>query len=147
MAVAATPDGQLGISGAAEEQLAMFDLFDSGAGGVGGAGNQGDAGRGSDSCSGGWGLGAPARLALPAGGIADVAVRGDGRIAATAGWDGKVRLFSCRRRVPLGILRYHTRQVSAVAFSPDCCLLASGGRDAMVALWSVYPPQQALGSA
>ena len=48
-----------------------------------------------------------------------VAVRLDGRIAATAGWDGTVRLFDLRKELrPLAELRHHRNgAVHAVAFA------------------------------
>jgi WD40 repeat protein len=73
-------------------------------------------------------------------GIADVAIRPDGRIAASAGWDGKVRVWHARKRLPLALLRWHSQQVACVQFSADCRLLAAGGRDNHISMWSIYPP-------
>ncbi|GAQ82778.1 WD40 domain-containing protein [Klebsormidium nitens] len=80
---------------------------------------------------------------LPLGrpGIGDIALREDQRIVATAGWDHRVRIFDCKRRTPLGVLRYHSAAVTSVAFSPGGQLLASASRDAAIALWSIYPPK------
>ena len=52
---------------------------------------------------------------LPKEGIADVAVRLDGRIFATAGWDGKIRIFSYGKAKPLALL--HVRSI--------CCPILS----------------------
>ncbi len=117
MALAVAPDGRSGVSGAADDQVVMFDFDPATAT-----------------------LAASKRLPIPKGGIADAAMRPDGRVAATAGWDGRVRVFHCRRREPLAILRYHQRQAACVGFSSDGVLLASGGRDAMVAVWSLWAP-------
>eukprot|EP00850_Spirogloea_muscicola_P017244 SM000146S00964 [mRNA] locus=s146:170304:173474:- [translate_table: standard] len=73
-------------------------------------------------------------------GIADTAIRGDDRLAATAGWDHRVRIYDYKRQRPLAILKYHSAEVTGLAFSPDGALLASSSRDATIALWSVYPP-------
>eukprot|EP00249_Psilotum_nudum_P017765 c26479_g2_i3 orf=277-1569(+) len=73
-------------------------------------------------------------------GIADICIRGDGKILATAGWDHRVRIYDYHRRRPLAILKYHSDGVSAVAFSNDYRILASASMDATVALWSLYPP-------
>lgn len=77
-------------------------------------------------------------------GAGDVTVRADGRLAAVAGWDARVRVYDYKKRTPLASLKYHTGSVGAVAFSPDCALLASGAKDANIALWSLYPPTSAL---
>jgi WD40 repeat protein len=77
---------------------------------------------------------------LPSAGVGDVAVRADGRVAATAHWDGRVRLWHARRRAPLGVLRYHSKAAAAVAFAGRGAMrLASGGRDGAVAVWDVFP--------
>lgn len=80
-------------------------------------------------------------LPLPSAGVGDVAIRADGRLAATGHWDGRVRLWHARRGAPLGVLRYHAKAVASVAFGgggakgPEA--LASGGRDGAVAVWEV----------
>lgn len=42
-------------------------------------------------------------------GIADVAIRADGRLLATAGWDGRVRLYRLRTGQPLAVLKVRSR--------------------------------------
>ncbi|GBG70675.1 hypothetical protein CBR_g7976 [Chara braunii] len=75
-------------------------------------------------------------------GTADVAIRPDGRIAATGGWDHRVRVYDYKHRKLLAILKYHTSTVSAVAFCPyQTGLLASASDDATVAIWDIYPTQ------
>ena len=71
-------------------------------------------------------------------GVADVAVRGDGKLLASAGWDGKVRVYKRATGKALAVLKYHSQAASAVAFSPQTHVLASGARDGTVALWDVY---------
>lgn len=73
-------------------------------------------------------------------GVGDIALRGDDKIVATAGWDHRVRIYDYRRRKPLAILKYHKEIVNGVAFSEDRTWLASGSKDSTVALWSLYPP-------
>jgi WD40 repeat protein len=73
-------------------------------------------------------------------------VRGDARVAASAHWDGRVRLWHARRAAPLGVLRYHSKSAAAVAFSGAGNMpLASGGRDGTVAVWRVFPAGDAQG--
>ena len=43
--------------------------------------------------------------------------RGDGKIFATAGWDGRVRVYSCKTLAELAVLRWHDVGCYAVAFA------------------------------
>jgi len=77
---------------------------------------------------------------LPGGsGLADAAIRPDGRIFATAGWDGKVRVFGLPRGEPLAVLRHPSGMAAAVEFSECSRLLAVAGGSS-VGLWDVFPP-------
>ncbi|CAM6087491.1 unnamed protein product [Calypogeia fissa] len=79
-------------------------------------------------------------IVLPKSGIADIAIRPDDKICATAGWDKRIRIYDYNRKRPLAILKYHAAGVTGVVFSEDQNLLASSSNDATVALWSIYPP-------
>lgn len=74
---------------------------------------------------------------MPHPGVDDIEIRCDGRIWATAGWDGRVRLFDAKKRTPLAVLKHHKNGIHAVSFAPDG-LLASGGDDRGIAIWSLY---------
>lgn len=74
---------------------------------------------------------------MPDKGVDDIEIRCDERIWATAGWDGRVRLFDAKKRKPLAVLKHHVRGVHTVTFAQDG-LLASGGEDRGIALWSLY---------
>lgn len=74
---------------------------------------------------------------MPHPGIDDITIRCDGRIWATAGWDGRVRLFDAKKGNALAILKHHRGGIHTVAFATDG-LLASGGDDRGIALWSLY---------
>lgn len=77
---------------------------------------------------------------LPAEGVSDIAWRKDGKLIATAGWDGMVRIWNGRRSEESllrkkGGFRWHDGSVQCVGYSEDGKLLASGGKDGTVALW------------
>ncbi|GAA6010871.1 hypothetical protein JCM10207_003968 [Rhodosporidiobolus poonsookiae] len=99
-----------------------------------------------------------------------VAVREDGKLVATAGWDGETRLYSARTLSPLAVLSHHRTSLQALAFAPlspsstsavpleDAlggesdseeegaersearAWLAMGGQETKISLWEVYPP-------
>ena len=71
-------------------------------------------------------------------GIADVKIRPDRKILATAGWDHRVRVFHWRTMKPLAVLSFHSATVHCVAFAKDG-LLAAGSGDQRISIWSLYP--------
>ncbi|RIB25881.1 WD40-repeat-containing domain protein [Gigaspora rosea] len=71
-------------------------------------------------------------------GIAEVKIRSDGKIFATAGWDMKIRIFSSKSMKPLAILSYHRESVYALAFSHIKHYLVGGGKDQRISLWKIY---------
>lgn len=71
-------------------------------------------------------------------GIAEVTIRPDHRIFATAGWDHRIRVFHWRTVKPLAVLAFHSAPVHCVAFAADG-LLAAGSKDQRISVWSLYP--------
>jgi WD40 repeat protein len=61
----------------------------------------------------------------------------DGKLLATASWDGTVGLWDVASRQNITRLRGHADAVDAVAFSPDGRTLATGAQDRTVRLWHV----------
>ncbi|POS88293.1 hypothetical protein EPUL_000085 [Erysiphe pulchra] len=47
----------------------------------------------------------------------DIKIRNDGKIFATAGWDGRVRVYSCQALREVAVLKWHKQGCYAVAFA------------------------------
>uniref|UniRef100_A0A8C0XHY6 Guanine nucleotide-binding protein subunit beta-like protein 1 n=1 Tax=Castor canadensis TaxID=51338 RepID=A0A8C0XHY6_CASCN len=71
-------------------------------------------------------------------GIADVTIRPDQKILATAGWDHRIRVFHWRTMKPLAVLAFHSASIHCVAFATNG-LLAAGSKDQRISVWSLYP--------
>jgi WD40 repeat protein/transcriptional regulator with XRE-family HTH domain len=69
------------------------------------------------------------------GAVWSLALSPDGRLIASGGEDGMVRLWEVSSGRRLATLRGHTSAVAGVALSADGQLVASGGADGTVRLW------------
>ena len=90
--------------------------------------------------------GAEATLRGGADGVRTIAYSPDGGTLASADFDGTVRLWDTKARVPLGRpFRAHAHEVWGLSFSRDGRTLASSSFDGTVRLWNVQD-QRPLGA-
>ncbi len=81
-------------------------------------------------------------------GIADIALRGDGRIFATAGWDCKVRMYSYRKATCLAILKVSSATVLRWVAACRCYGLDVARRDSSLASsWAPEPEPRTTATA
>ena len=71
-----------------------------------------------------------------------VQVSKDGTRAATAGYDGLVKLWDLPARAAKHDLKKHKGWVRSLAFSPDGTKLATAGEDGLVVLWDATTGQE-----
>ncbi len=71
------------------------------------------------------------------GAVTAVACSPDGKLLASGGSDGEVRLWEVESGESVAVLHEHTARVSALVFASDGTLLASAGHDGKVHLWDI----------
>ncbi len=76
--------------------------------------------------------------------IYDIVFSKDGGLAATGGYDQKVRVWDTTTKQVIYTLAGHTDSISAVSFSPDGKSLASSSFDGTVRVWDLTTPSESL---
>ncbi|XP_050348692.1 guanine nucleotide-binding protein subunit beta-like protein 1 [Nymphalis io] len=77
-------------------------------------------------------------------GINKVCTRSDGRVFASGGWDGHIRIFSWFSLRQLVVLTEHRQAVQDVVYSSqkvsfwNANIMAAGGLDGAITLWDLY---------
>jgi WD40 repeat protein len=78
-------------------------------------------------------------LTIKESGLSDVKIRPDGKVFATAGWDGCIRVFGVKKLQPLAIMRYHEVGVHAIEFgNVHEGVLCSASKDGKIAWWNIF---------
>lgn len=75
---------------------------------------------------------------VASGGVAQVDVRADGKLAACAGWDGRLWIMGLGPPRPLAVVSAHREGLMCVACAPSGSLIAAGSKDARVSLWKLF---------
>ncbi|XP_053679658.1 guanine nucleotide-binding protein subunit beta-like protein 1 [Anopheles nili] len=77
-------------------------------------------------------------------GVHRVRIRKDLKVFASAGWDGRLRVFSWKSLRPLAVLTEHKGELLDVAYSEDkvamwnAPVMAAAGKDGQISLWDLY---------
>jgi len=75
-------------------------------------------------------------------GVTSIVISPDGKILASGGKDGTIRLWDIATGQSLGEpLRGHKDEVNSISFSPDGKILASGSKDETIRLWDTTTGQ------
>ncbi|KAL2862321.1 WD40 repeat domain-containing protein [Aspergillus lucknowensis] len=72
-----------------------------------------------------------------------LSIRSDGKIFAAAGWDSRVRVYSCKTMKELAVLKWHKEGCYAVAFAD---VSSSSPTDSQVQITDQYQPLEGEGS-
>ncbi|CAB0028558.1 unnamed protein product [Trichogramma brassicae] len=85
------------------------------------------------------------KLPLKNPGTASIAIRPDMRVFAAGGWDSCIRIYSMKTLRPLAVLNQHKATINEIVYSTSKvdaynskCLMAAGGKDGNISLWSLY---------
>ncbi|ALC42686.1 CG13192 [Drosophila busckii] len=84
-------------------------------------------------------------LSIKNAGVNCVRIRADQKVFASAGWDGRIRIFSWKSLRPLAVLTQHKQGgVMDLAYSTQpvamwrAPVMAAAGMDAQISLWDLY---------
>lgn len=64
-------------------------------------------------------------------------IRSDSKLVFVGGWDGKVRVYSCKKMKLLAVLKYHTETINCICFDGNKNVII-GCKDGKISLWDVY---------
>ena len=81
-------------------------------------------------------------FAHPKGGLWTGAVSNDGRLLATSGWDGVLRLWDVDREQQIETIAGQLKTYYSLVFSPDDSRLVGGGYDGTITMWDMATRQQ-----
>jgi WD40 repeat protein len=70
------------------------------------------------------------------------AISNDGRLLATSGWDGVLRLWDVDREEQIETIAGQLKTYYSLVFSPDDSRLVGGGYDGTITMWDLATRQQ-----
>ncbi|XP_063681820.1 uncharacterized protein LOC134816748 isoform X2 [Bolinopsis microptera] len=70
-------------------------------------------------------------------GSSHISIRGDGKLYAVSGWDGGLRLYSCKKNKLLGLVEAHNPETITDMMTYDNKIVCSG-RDCKISFWTFY---------
>ncbi|XP_058457978.1 guanine nucleotide-binding protein subunit beta-like protein 1 [Malaya genurostris] len=77
-------------------------------------------------------------------GVHRLKIRKDLKVFASAGWDGRIRIFSWKSLRPLAVLTEHKGELMDIVFSDEkvsmwkAVIMAAAGSDGQISLWNLY---------
>ncbi|XP_058826680.1 guanine nucleotide-binding protein subunit beta-like protein 1 [Topomyia yanbarensis] len=83
-------------------------------------------------------------IAIKNAGVHRVRIRKDLKVFASAGWDGRVRIFSWKSLRPLAVLTEHKGELMDIVYSDEkvsmwkAVIMAAAGSDGQISLWDLY---------
>ena len=79
-------------------------------------------------------------IVLTNAGLNSIALRPDGKVYATGGWDRRIRVFSAKSHKKLCVLQLHDGSLNCVTFTvgQPSGLLVAASSDALISLWNIY---------
>uniref|UniRef100_A0A2M4BU48 Putative g-protein beta subunit-like protein gnb1l n=1 Tax=Anopheles marajoara TaxID=58244 RepID=A0A2M4BU48_9DIPT len=87
---------------------------------------------------------AKSEIPLKNAGVHRVRIRKDLKVFASAGWDGRIRIFSWKSLRPLAVLTEHRGELLDIAYSQgivtmwNAPVMAAAGTDGQISLWDLY---------
>lgn len=83
-------------------------------------------------------------IAIKNAGVHRLRIRKDLKVFSSAGWDGRIRIFSWKSLRPLAVLTEHKGELMDLIYSEEkvsmwkAVIMAAAGSDGLISLWDLY---------